>query len=81
MTTERAVATMGLTPMEDSDLRRLASFDRFGFLDDSGKTQLLRLRARDRRTEVRKVAEVVEQYAPLRHVGAQPRAHCSIYPR
>lgn len=72
---------MGLTPMEDADLRRLASFDRIGFLDDSGRQQLQVLRARDRRGAVREVTEAVEQFAPLRHVGPQPAVHCSIYPR
>ena len=70
---------MGLTPTEDADLRRLASFDRIGFLDDAGTDQLQQLRERDRRDQVREVTETLEQYSPLRHLR-QPSARCSIYP-
>lgn len=72
---------MGLTPIEDADLRRLASFDRIGFLDPSGREQLHQLRERDRRTAVREVSEVIEHHAPLRHLEPRRRAYCSIYPR
>ena len=72
---------MGLTPLEDADLRRLASFDRIGFLEEHGQLQLRRLRERDRRTEVRQVAEAVESHAPLRHLVTTRPAYCSIYPR
>ena len=72
---------MTLTATEDADLRRLASFDRIGFLDEAGALQLQRLRARDRRAQVREVAEVVEHFAPLRHLDTHRPAYCSIYPR
>lgn len=71
---------MGLTAMEDADLRRLASFDRIGFLDPSGQAQLQHLRARDRRGQIREVGESVEQLAPLRHLNAAEPVRCSIYP-
>jgi hypothetical protein len=72
---------MGLTPTEDGDLRRLAAFDRIGFLDDFGKAQLLRLRERDRRESVREVTDVVEHLPSVRQLATRPAAYCSLYPR
>ncbi|MFL6239983.1 MAG: hypothetical protein ACJ735_10895 [Actinomycetes bacterium] len=72
---------MALTTSEDADLRRLASFDRIGFLDVRGQTRLHELRARDRRTVVRDVDESVENLAPLRYGGRPLRgATCAVYP-
>jgi hypothetical protein len=72
---------MALTPAEDADLRRLASFDRLGFLDVRGSHRLASLRSRDRRTEIRVVDEPVEHLALVPHAGASNRgARCAVYP-
>jgi hypothetical protein len=72
---------MALTEAEDADLRRLASFDRIGFLDVRGQTRLHDLRLRDRRVEVRPVTESVEHLAVLdANVRRAHRLQCTIYP-
>jgi len=72
---------MGLTPAEDADLRRLASFDRFGFLDVRGTHRLAALRGRDRRTEIRAVSDPVDHLSLVVRPGAPSRgARCAIYP-
>lgn len=72
---------MGLTPKEDADLRRLASFDRFGFLDVRGTHRLAALRSRDRRTEIRAVTDAVDHLSMVIRPGVPSRgARCAIYP-
>ncbi|MBV9097062.1 MAG: hypothetical protein JO079_03300 [Frankiaceae bacterium] len=72
---------MGLTPAEDADLRRLASFDRLGFLDIRGMHRLAALRDRDRRTHIRPVEDVVDHLTMVTRPGASSRgARCAIYP-
>jgi hypothetical protein len=72
---------MTLTTAEDADLRRLASFDRIGFLDLRGQTRLHELRTRDRRTEVRAVSESVEHLTTVTSARRPSRgAWCAIYP-
>jgi hypothetical protein len=72
---------MALTPDEDADLRRLASFDRLGFLEMRGRTRLSELRGRDRREQVRPVEDSVEHLSTLQRGGVRARgARCTIYP-
>jgi len=72
---------MALTPAEDADLRRLASFDRLGFLDVRGSHRLATLRSRDRRTDIRSVADPVEHLSVVARASAPSRgARCAIYP-
>jgi len=72
---------MGLTPAEDADLRRLASFDQLGFLDVRGTHRLAALRSRDRRTEIRVVDDPVDHLPPVARAGASNRgARCAVYP-
>jgi hypothetical protein len=72
---------MSLTIAEDYDLRRLAMFDRVGFLDDGGVARLSELRARDRRREVRAVEDPVEHLPALRQLDPRPRTNtCTVYP-
>jgi hypothetical protein len=72
---------MGLTPAEDADLRRLASFDRLGFLDVRGSHRLATLRGRDRRTEIRTVSDPVDHLSVVIRPGAPNRgARCAVYP-
>ncbi|MDQ1746042.1 MAG: hypothetical protein QOD07_305 [Frankiaceae bacterium] len=72
---------MGLTPAEDADLRRLASFDRLGFLDVRGMHRLAGLRARDRRTEIRTVTDTVDHLPMVSRQGAANRGpRCAVYP-
>ena len=72
---------MGLTPAEDADLRRLASFDRFGFLDVRGTHRLAALRSRDRRTEIRTVTDPVDHLSPVARPGVSNRGtRCAVYP-
>jgi hypothetical protein len=73
---------MGLTPAEDADLRRLASFDRLGFLDVRGSHRLAALRSRDRRVEIRAVEERVDHLSVVPRRGLPARAvSCGVYPR
>jgi len=72
---------MGLTPTEDADLRRLAAFDRFGFLDIRGSHRLAALRSRDRRTEIRSVSDPVDHLSMVVRPGVPSRgARCAVYP-
>ena len=72
---------MALTTAEDADLRRLAAFDRLGFLDIRGSHRLAELRSRDRRTEVRDVIERVDHLTLVVRPGGSNRgARCAIYP-
>jgi hypothetical protein len=72
---------MGLTAVEDADLRRLASFDRLGFLDVRGSHRLATLRSRDRRTEIREVTEPIDHLSPVVRPGAPNRGpRCAVYP-
>jgi hypothetical protein len=72
---------MGLTPAEDADLRRLASFDRLGFLDIRGMHRLAALRDRDRRTEIRTVTDPVDHLSMVIRPGAANRGpRCAVYP-
>jgi hypothetical protein len=72
---------MGLTPAEDADLRRLAAFDRLGFLDVRGSHRLASLRGRDRRIEIRLVDEPVDHLSLVPRAGAPHRGpRCGVYP-
>ncbi|MDQ1685079.1 MAG: hypothetical protein QOC82_1816 [Frankiaceae bacterium] len=72
---------MALTPAEDADLRRLTSFDKFGFLDVRGSHRLATLRSRDRRTEIRAVTDPVEHLSLVMRPSAPARgARCAVYP-
>jgi len=72
---------MALTPAEDADLRRLASFDRLGFLDVRGSHRLATLRSRDRRTEIRSVGDPVDHLSLIVRPGAPSRGpRCAVYP-
>jgi hypothetical protein len=72
---------MALTPAEDADLRRLAAFDRLGFLDVRGTHRLAELRSRDRRTEIRVVDDRVDHLSLVAHASAPNRgARCAVYP-
>lgn len=72
---------MALTPAEDADLRRLASFDRLGFLDVRGSHRLASLRSRDRRTEIRLVDESIDHLPLVARAGTPNRgARCGVYP-
>ena len=72
---------MGLTPAEDADLRRLAAFDRFGFLDVRGSHRLASLRSRDRRTEIRAVTDPIDHLSMVVRPGVPHRgATCAVYP-
>jgi len=72
---------MGLTPAEDADLRRLASFHRLGFLDIRGTHRLAALRDRDRRTEIRQVDDPVDHLPMVSRPGAPSRGpRCAVYP-
>jgi hypothetical protein len=72
---------MGLTPAEDADLRRLASFDRLGFLDVRGSHRLASLRSRDRRTEIRLADEPIDHLSLVPRAGTPNRgARCGVYP-
>jgi hypothetical protein len=72
---------MGLTPAEDADLRRLASFDRYGFLDVRGSHRLAALRGRDRRTEIRTVSDPIDHLSLVVRPGVPSRGpRCAVYP-